>query len=243
MDLTKLENRYSLNESEILVLRFILEDLDRALKFGIKEIAKNNYCSTTVVVNLAKKMKYSGFTDMIYNLKFIYENKYNENNNENEIFKLNLNNKYHIYNENKDSFNKIKEMLELNKKNLILLYGVGFSEIIAKYFQLKLLNNGYLSIFSNQHQIYEATNLAPKVVILVSKSGETGSVLTILKKARNSGTKVIVFTNELRNTMGELADITFKLSDTNKLDDRNIDGNEFFPNCLFCFEMIIEFLK
>lgn len=243
MDLTKLENRYNLNESEMLVLKFILEDLDRALKFGIKEIAKNNFCSTTVIVNLAKKMKYSGFTDMIYNLKFIYTNKNDEIKDKDKIFNLNLDNKFDIYNENKESFDKIKELLEVNKKNLILLYGVGFSEIVAKYFQLKLLNNGYLSIFSNQHQNYEATNLAPKVIVLVSKSGETGSALTILKKARNNNAKVIVFTNENRNTLGELADITFKLHDTNKLDDRNISGNEFFPNCLLCFEMIIEFLK
>lgn len=243
MDLTKLENRYNLNESEMLVLKFILEDLDRALKFGIKEIAKNNFCSTTVVVNLAKKLKYSGFTDMIYNLKFLYANKNTEIEDKNKIFSLNLDNKLDIYDKNRESFSKIKELLEINKRTLILLYGVGFSEIVAKYFQLKLLNNGYLSIFSNQHQNYEAANLAPGIIVLVSKSGETGSALTILKKARNNSSKIIVFTNENRNTLGELADIAFKLHDTNKLDDRNISGNEFFPNCLLCFEMIIEFLK
>ncbi|MGL5724581.1 MurR/RpiR family transcriptional regulator [Cetobacterium sp.] len=243
MDLTKLQNRYNLNESELLVLKFILEDLDRALKFGIKEIAQNNFCSTTVVVNLAKKMKYSGFTDMIYNLKFIYQNKSEPLKEKEYFFDLDLNSKLEIYERNESEFFKLKDILTAYKDKLILLYGVGFSEIIAKYFQLKLLNNSYLSIFSNQHQNYEATNLAPSLVIIVSKSGETGSALTILKKARENGAKVVAFTNENRNTIGELADINFKLYDSNKLDDRNINANEFFPNCVLCFEMIIEFVK
>lgn len=76
-------------------------------------------------------------------------------------------------------------------------------------------------------------------IIVISKSGETPMVLNKVKTAKEHNIKVISFTNERENSISKLSDIRFKIKDTNKLDDRNLMPNTFFPKVLVLIELLV----
>lgn len=64
-------------------------------------------------------------------------------------------------------------------------------------------------------------------------------VLNKVKTAKEHGINVIAFTNERENSISKLADVSFKIDDANKLDDRNLMPNTFFPKVLVLVELLI----
>ena len=77
------------------------------------------------------------------------------------------------------------------------------------------------------------------MLITISRSGETQSVVDRVKIAKENGIFIVSFTNELENRVNALADIAFRIEDSNKLDDRNMMANTFFPNVLMLMELLI----
>ncbi len=67
MNILDLSQRYLLNATELRVLQYILKAVEQGEpKINIRTVAKESFVSTTVVVNLAKKLGYQGYSDMIY---------------------------------------------------------------------------------------------------------------------------------------------------------------------------------
>ena len=56
------------------MLKKILIDPEKSLEMSVREIASENYSSPATVVKLAKKMGYTGYTDMVYRLYFMQKN-------------------------------------------------------------------------------------------------------------------------------------------------------------------------
>lgn len=245
MDLEKAKKNYKLNDSEGSVLDYIQKNLDWCLKNGIVQVAKKNFCSTTVITNLSKKMGYRGFVDLIYNLKF---NSFEKPKTEHESlqekgFQLDLENKIKLYEENQEMFERFKNHFKENPKAPIFIYGYGFSRVIAEYIQMKFISKGYVVLFSDQHENYDKNHIKSKSLISISKSGETATALIFAKKAQKNGMKIISFTGDTRNSLGEISDINFKIFDSNKSDDRNVKPNSFFSDTILIFEMLIHFIK
>lgn len=69
IDIYKLGERYNLTESEELALSYIVNNIDKALEIGVRGVAKECFASTSVVMNLSKKLGYKGFIDMVYRLE------------------------------------------------------------------------------------------------------------------------------------------------------------------------------
>ena len=74
---------------------------------------------------------------------------------------------------------------------------------------------------------------------VVSRSGETDRVVERVKTARENGIFTVSFTNEIDNSVSSLTDVQFKIEDSNKLDDRNMMANTFFPNVIMLMELLI----
>ena len=64
-------------------------------------------------------------------------------------------------------------------------------------------------------------------------------VLNKVKMAKKHNIEVVSFTNEEENSISKLADIRFRVQDTDKLDVRNVMPNTFFPKMLAMIEFII----
>lgn len=241
MDISKIIENRKLTEREIEVLKYIIENIDSVNKMGVRGIAKENFTSTTTIMRLAKKLGYSGFLEMQYNLNSIAKNSTIEDlNNINFIENLNMESLLTI-NERKDIDNFIDILLEDNSK-FIFIYGNGFSSIVAEYINKKLLVMGKKCILSNGTDsigVFENNLDYISCIIALSKSGESPMVLNKVKIAKDHNIKVVSFTNEDENSVSKLADIKFKIEDSNKLDSKNLMPNTFFPKMLAMIELII----
>lgn len=228
LDIIKLKQKFNLTNSEEAVLMYVLNNLDLSLKLGVRGVGKNCYSSTSVVMNLAKKLNYSGFLDMVYNLKFQFEQK-KSGKDSSEI---------------DDEIRKLAQELYDKKDRIIYVVGTGFSKMVAEYIHQKLLNLGFISIFSDFYEIYDKPHSKSGMLIIVSKSGETDHPLTLGKKASNSGIQIALFTGNKNSSLGKLSKNVIEVYDDQKLDDKNIMTNYFFAKVIIAFETCIsEYLK
>lgn len=241
VDLSKLIDGKNLTEIESNVLYYIVNNIDNVLKMGVRGIAKENFTSSSTIMRLTKKLGYSGFIDMYYKLVPIVKRAQNIVDVDMQFINSFCSNSLFQYN----SYNQMKKFAQKicqAEGKSIFIYGTGFSGMVSEYFTKKLLVLGKPCIFSNGMDsigIFENNLDNIGILIVVSKSGETKSVVERIKTANENGIFTVSFTNEKKNPVNELADISFRIEDSNKLDDRNMMPNTFFPNVLMLMEVLI----
>lgn len=241
MDLSKFIENKGLTEIEIKVLNYIIDNIDEVNKLGVRGIAKENFTSTSTIMRLSKKLGYSGFLEMQYNLASLKRNERVDIINE-RGFVDSLNMESLLEENSKESIDKFIDILFKDDYKFIFIYANGFSGIVAEYINKKLLVMGKRCILSNGTDsigVFENNLDYISSIIVISKSGETPMVLNKVKTAKEYGIEVVSFTNERENSISKLADISFKIDDTNKLDDRNLMPNTFFPKVLVLVELLI----
>ena len=124
----------------------------------------------------------------------------------------------------------------------IFLYATGFSAIPIEYLTKKLLVLGIKCIYSNGMDsigVFENNLENMELFIAVSRSGETNWVVDRVKTAMENGVYTVSFTNEAENRVSSMTDMQFRIEDSNKLDDRNMMANTFFPNVIMFMELLI----
>lgn len=234
IDIYKLGERYNLTESEELALSYIVNNIDKALEIGVRGVAKECFASTSVVMNLSKKLGYKGFIDMVYRLEITLKLKDNN---------TNLTGNY-CTNFSIQNGLKFRNILNKVKDKPIFVHGVGFSGHIAKYVNDKLMILGYYSMMSEYMQTVERKYDNKQLLIVISKSGETAAILNICQKARMNNAIIIALIGIENSSIEKLADLTFLIKNSNLLDDRNLEENDFFGNTILFFEKIVqEYLK
>lgn len=241
VDLRKLVQGKNLTETEEMVLTYIVEHMDEVLKMGVRGIARENYTSSSTIMRLTKKLGYSGFVDMYYKLLPLTGITRAEEMDDMQFINSFCSNsllQYNSYEMIKDFAGKICQM----KTQFIFIYATGFSAMAAEYLTKKLLVLGKKCIYCNGMDsigVFENNLTDMGMVIVISKSGETEQVADRMKTARENGIFTVSFTNEADNRVSALADIRFRIEDSNKLDDRNMMANTFFPNVLMLMELLI----
>ena len=126
---------------------------------------------------------------------------------------------------------------------MLFLYATGFSAIPVEYLTKKLLVLGIKCIYSNgmdfQLRVFENNLEDMEMLVVVSRSGETKWVADRVKTAAENGIYTVSFTNEAKNRVSSLTNMQFRIEDSNKLDDRNMMANTFFPNVIMLMELLI----
>ncbi|MBE2894285.1 MurR/RpiR family transcriptional regulator [Spirabiliibacterium falconis] len=243
--LEKIIKDKTLTNTERKVLEYIIEHIDDVMKMGVRNIAKENFTSTSVIMRLAKKLGYSGFVDMHYKLLPYIKSPSYENTNKDVLSLFQYQSVFELNNHN--NILKFIQMLESLERKFIFIYATGFSGIIAEYIHKKLLVLGKKSMIasgSDSSAVFENNLEDIGLFIALSKSGETINVLNKARTARENNIPVISFTNEIENSLSELSLFSFKIHDNLKSDSLNVRLNMFFPNVLMLFEAITyEYIK
>lgn len=237
-DFKKIVNNKNITNLEKQVLEYIIDNIYEVKNMGIREIAKENYTSTSTIMRLSKKLGYTGFTDMLYNLESLAKGAVNDIGEVPENFSgINIE---EILENIKDE--DIDEFLHLMKGDgYIFIYATGFSRIIAEYLYKKLIVLGKQCIFSyggDSYAVFENHLKNTSSLVVISKSGETPIVLEKVKTAKEKNIKVISFTREIDNSIAKNSNINFRIMDIHKLDDKNMYPNSFFPNIIGFIEYL-----
>lgn len=238
MNIEKLAETNNLSKLETEVFQYILDNIDECSNMGVREIARNNFTSTTTIIRISKKLGYDGFREMIYDLK--------------NHSKLGTVKRYDIFkdeyikqiisNENIDS--DIKKFIKLvfsNKR--VLVYGNGFSKSISEYIYKKLTVRGIQCIFTSESDglgVFKRYADVSDIMLIVSKSGQTLDMINKVVMVKSKGVKVVSFTTESNNDLDKLSDVAIKIKGENILDDENKEPTLFFGYCLIIFEYIVK---
>lgn len=241
IDLRKLTEGKNLTEIETDVLKYIISHLDIALKIGVRGVAKENFTSTSTIMRLTKKLGYNGFVDMYYRLLPLVGQDEKRAETDMEFLNSFCTNSLLQYN-SYDDMQSFAERISTIGDGYVFLYATGFSAIPMEYLTKKLLVLGIRCIASNGMDsigVFENNLQQMKLLIVISRSGETNWVVDRVKTAKENGIYTVSFTNEAENRVSSLADMKFRIEDSNKLDDRNMAANTFFPNVMMLMELLI----
>ncbi|MEH7273576.1 MurR/RpiR family transcriptional regulator [Neobacillus vireti] len=242
VDISKIIQGKNLSEIEVQIVQYIIINIDSVLQMGVRNIAKENFTSPATVIRLSKKLGYTGFIDMYYHLlPLVKKADLPENGVMEDFFEINSKD-FMTHNTVEDIGIFIKKVLTL-RQSYIFIYATGFSAIAAEYLYKKLLVLGRKTIFASGTDsigVFENNLEDIGALIVISKSGETQLVLDKIQAAKEHHIFTVSFTKETENRIAELSDLNFKITDHNKLDDRNMLPNSFFPGLLLMFEYIVK---
>lgn len=237
MNINQFLNETTLSESERTLFHYILDNIDYCIENGIRTVAKENYISTSSIMRLAKKLNYNGYTDMLYDIK--YNSSHNKKRTSYSASDLIYHNET-ISEENILTFNNI-----LKRQN-VLIFGTGYSEIVCNYIYKKLLTNDFVAYKTDGLELnsfFQHRNIIIGSVLLVSKSGTSPYIVQIAQQAKERGIPVISFTGTMTNPLKTLSDIAFVIEDGLKFDYDNSRYTPFFGQTILLFEKLLNEFK
>ncbi|RFB17089.1 MurR/RpiR family transcriptional regulator [Bacillus sp. HNG] len=242
IDISKIIQGKNLSEIDVQLVQYIIDNIDTVLQMGVRKIAKENFTSPATVIRLSKKLGYTGFVDMYYQiLPLVKKADIPKSDATEDFFEINQWD-YMTHNSMEEIDLFIQKVLNLQQR-YIFIYATGFSAIVAEYLYKKLLVLGRKTILASGTDsigVFENNLEDIGALVVISKSGETQMVVEKLLAAKEHHIFTVSFTKETHNRIAELSDLNFKIIDHNKLDDRNMLPNSFFPRLTLLFEFIVK---
>lgn len=240
LDLAKITCNTQLTDTERSVLEFLMTHIDEALKLGVRGVAKANFTSTSTVMRLSKKLGYNGFIEMYY--KLLGASRSTEQNYEmNEAFVSHFTGTNAIAPEIYQNLRLAAKRIH-ESRQLVFIYGMGFSSLMAEYLAKKLLVLGVKCIFSDGADsigIFENNLEDIGVLIVFSRSGRSPHVLNRVRTAGENDIFTVGFTGDGDNPLREQCGCVVTVRDDNRLDDRNMKPTMFFSKTLTLIELLI----
>ena len=210
MNFEYLRDKYQLSNIEQNILKYLYNNIDNLKKIGVRKVAKDNFTSTTIIYKLCKKLGFEGYSDMIYNIS--YSNKTDDLDSSVDIF---TNASYQIT----KNLEPLSNVLRNSKSKLIMLLGVGYSQMIANYMNERFVINGFKCIANTHLQLLNSSHKDDVLLIVISNSGESSSILEIAETAKNNGIEIVSFVGNANSSLAKISDFPIVLK-----------GYEKFPN-------------
>lgn len=238
----------NLTKAEYRILSFLTHHTEKIGQTTIRELAAQNYVSTTTIIRLCKKLDFSGYSELIYYCKQQLNTPIKvpltaiANENSDPLFTEFLTNYQRTFTlipaATKLSFIKL-----INEKNAFFIYGAGFSHIFSQYIskRLQLLGKeAFLSGLSDSKNIFINNASRYSIFLAVSRSGETEQVLEKVRIAKNIGMTVISFTRASANSLAAISDLHFPIyDDAVNYHNDTIDISSFESNLVMIFDLLL----
>lgn len=216
-------NVYSLNETESRIYHYILEQVSRGSDPRLIDVADANYVSTTYVIKTAKKLGFSGYSELLFSMK--------------------QGDKMALSQEEMDiSLQKIAQslaelVLQYRTKG-IHVFGIGYSSMTAEYLVKKLMAFHIFASDTSPRDLKKHVN--DYLAIYISKSGETEDVLEISKVLSGKCHQVLI-TAAQNSSIMKSVDQSFIIDYSSNNVKQGID--RFDSNCLLMIEYMTHEIK
>ncbi|MEG8605680.1 SIS domain-containing protein [Klebsiella pneumoniae] len=230
MDVENIFRDVKLSKTEMAVLRFIQNDPAQCIRQGVRAVAEQCYSNPSSLVRLAKKLKFSGWLELVYFIKFNIT-----------MPKLDVTNDIDYMSVQPEE--ALTPLLASLKQQRILIHGSGFSQLIAQYIYNKFLVTGVnasLALWPD-YEILEQKNAACfDSIWIISKSGRSSSALNWVKALEGKEINLVCFTGDYQSPLAQAADTAFIIHDPQKFDDDIYWSNPFFGYCILGFERLLK---
>lgn len=220
MNLMHLTEKYELNDLEKQIVSYMQNHLDELKSIGIRQMAKDNYTSTSTIYKLCNKFGFEGYSDMIYHLTNTKETT------------VDFNVRYIEY---KTEFKKILN----HKSSRIIVFGLGFSAPIAEYIQQRLTLLGYQTFSVVHMEMFNQLDTDNTVLIVISYSGQTPRLREIVKNASDNHVPVISFIGNKNSPIYIASSLPILIANYNSFTHDLNKPNFFFGEAIMAFESLI----
>lgn len=221
MDVEMLIDKYQLNDSEAEVLRFMKKNRQSLKTIGIRDVAKASYVSTATIINMAKKIGYSGYSELVFAL----------GNSQSDITMPST-----FSNEEKAAF--IDLLSEYRDKRIMIL-GSGFSQNLANYFSESLNLYGFRATANSHLEFLRQQVQQDILLVIISNSGDTVRLAELAKMANDHHIDVIAFVGQKNSKIGSLATLTISTETYTPQRISDYQPNLFFGTTLNQFELLL----
>lgn len=221
MDVEMLIDKYQLNDSEAEVLRFMKKNRQSLKTIGIRDVAKATYVSTATIINMAKKIGYSGYSELVFAL----------GNSQSDIAMAST-----FSNEEKAAF--IDLLSEYRNKRIMIL-GSGFSQNLANYFSESLNLYGFRATANSHLEFLRQQVQQDILLVIISNSGDTVRLAELAKMANDHHIDVIAFVGQKNSKIGSLATLTISTETYTPQRISDYQPNLFFGTTLNQFELLL----
>ena len=204
----KLASLYgTLTNSEQKVFTYIYNNRDLVMKMRINDLAKETFTSKTVIINLAQKLGFEGFSDLKY---FLRTSKEEENKNDvaSDIevhLKESMEKTFHVTKEK--VYNDVSK--EIMGAKTVYVFSRGTSKAAGYYLNHLLLTLGIKCVFVKDYNLVTLvsdTLNSDEVVIIISLSGNTEKMLEVANRSKVNGAKTIAITAFGSNEISKICD-------------------------------------
>ncbi|MBU3091319.1 MurR/RpiR family transcriptional regulator [Clostridium sp. CM028] len=198
----KLKERRFINKiskSEEAVFDYLEKHFNSIPRLSVIELSEKSFTSQATINRACKTLGFNGYSELKYAIKedlsFI-ETHSQERINKTEFFLEKIN------------FESAKDIIKYFKGSYVklLIYGLGGSEISAKYFQRQLLYLGIPTVFVSEIKMLD--QFKDYVIVIFSSSGETLRINQIARKAKSYNMQLVSITKK-DSSLAQISDGVF----------------------------------
>ena len=219
MNIHHITDKHDLNDLEKQIIRYMELNSLNLKSIGIRQMAKDNFTSTSIIYKLCDKLGFEGYSDMIYHLTTIKDNQ--------EIDE----NQYIQY---KESFLSL-----INQSKRIVVFGLGFSTSIADYMHQRLTLKGYQSLCALHTEMLQNNLDSNTVFIIISHSGKTLHLTDLLQQLKTNNIPIISFVGQKKCRVADLSTLAIPVGDYDSFSYDLNKRNTFFGECIVAFEHLL----
>lgn len=194
----------TLNELEISIYNYIVQNQDRIATMKIRELAEEAHVSTATVLRFCKKIGCEGYSDFKLQYKEYLKNeqKYAMNDNEANLKNLAA---WVASPEYTECIDHAYEMLK--DASRIIFMGVGSSGVLGKYGARYFCNVGRFSLYVDDPFLPILQDCPESTVaIAISESGYTRETIHLTSQMKEHGIRILTITNNAVSTLAKISD-------------------------------------
>ena len=221
MNLEHLSEKFELNDLEKQIVRYIQEHLTDLKSIGIRQMAKDNYTSTSTIYKLCNKFGFDGYSDMIYHLTSTKDN-----------HTIDFHEQYRSF------YEQFQSLLQDHSKRIIV-FGLGFSAPIAEYMQQRLTLLGYQAMCVVHMEMFSPHFFDNTVFIVVSYSGKTPRLNEIIRTAHHNRVPIISFIGNAHSPIIQLSSLPITIGQYDSFSHDLNRPNTFFGEAIIAFETLL----
>lgn len=221
MNIQTISEKFQLNTDEQKILIYMNQHRNEIKNINIRELAKKTFTSPSFIIKTCKKMKLSGYSELVF---LISDAPNFPNNTENDL-------KVESY------VKPFSNLMDKHKDSMIMILGSGYSQNIANYMSEYLNLNGFCCT-SNSH-LEMLRKHKNTLVIIISNSGETKRLAELCTQAEKNNRDILSFTGDKNSTIAKHSTLAIS-SDT--FSPTSFDSHYpqlFFGLTLIYFELLM----
>lgn len=230
MNIENLTHKHNLDKLESKIIQYLYNNIDKIKTIGIRKVASENFTSTSRIYKLAKKLGFKGYADMIHYIAYTY----------NQSEKLGqLSNYSELYKSVEPYKEEFIKLLKSYKNKQIIITGMGFSDIIAKFINESLFLKGYRCNPTIHMELLSEIYKDDILIIAISQSGETTRLVEIASEAQSNGFKIIAITANKNSKLASKANLTIPVGTYDSFKNVSENFTTFYGELLLIFEYLI----